>query len=99
MTEPSILNSPVSVGMFIAFAIIGLLSVWLYVSSRRDVEMRILQQAVNELNEMGKHHDERIKIAENTLIQVLALQTSMKEHLDGIDRRHESADDGARRRL
>lgn len=88
----SFLNEGVSVGIFLSFQIILLLVVYLYFSTRRDVEMKVLQEAVNEIAELGKDHEHRIQIAETTLARVVLLQESMDKHMEGIDERHKQMD-------
>jgi hypothetical protein len=87
------LEANVSVGDVLTMAFCIAVAVYLWQKGKRDYLLQAIERGIESLQVISGQHDERIRLVEGATIQLTAIQDSMKEHLDAIDRRHERADE------
>ncbi len=86
------LEAGVSVGDLLTMTFCITVGVYLWQKGKRDYLLQAIERGIESLQVVSSHHDERIRLLEGNTIQLTAIQESMKEHLNAIDRRHERAD-------
>ena len=83
----------VTVGDILAMIFCTAVGVYLWQKGKRDYVLQAIENGIEALQIISTQHDQRIRLAENNIIQLTAIQESMKDHVNSIDRRHERADE------
>lgn len=87
------IEAAVTVGDLLTMAFCIAVGVYLWQKGKRDYLLQAIERGVESLQILSGQHDERIRLSENNIIQLTAIQDSMKEHINAIDRRHDRADE------
>ena len=86
-------GAQITVGDALTIAFCITVGIYLWQKGKRDDLIRSVERGIESLQEIAEHHEERIRLAENNITQLTAIQESMKDHLGSIDRRHERSDE------
>ncbi len=78
------------------FVVIVCASFIFYLRQReqRDMGMKLLQEAVNELRDMNREHDQRLRTTEDCVTRLTAIQERQEIEIQGIKSRHSRIDEG-----
>lgn len=87
------LNDTLSVGNLITLAVLAAMFFFIWVRTKRDVELSAINGWIEKHERDANSDRDRLRMVENAVIELTALQQTMKDHLTSIDRRHERADE------
>jgi hypothetical protein len=90
-------NDSVSVGNVITLCLLIGIFFYVYVQTRKDMALVTIQGWIDkhekEAEKKEISSEARLKATENAIIQLTAIQETMKDHLNAIDRRHDRMDE------
>lgn len=93
------LDEKVSIGNIITLLLVCAIFLYVYLQTKKDMSLVTIQNWIDkherESEKKELASESRLRATENAVIQLTAIQETMRDHLNAIDRRHERVDNNA----